>query len=123
MWQGGEENEAVLLRSCYLNSLIAAGKIGASSVAFPLISAGTFCFPKDRVLKIGMNAISDYLEFADEDIDIFLCVVVSQVYELSEKLALEEHLSHAGRSAQQKKAAKRAADLSEFKKIRMTALL
>ena len=52
VWKGGWANERALLRSCYLNALFRAAELGAESIAFPLISAGTFGFPKDRVLSV-----------------------------------------------------------------------
>lgn len=71
IWEGGEVCEGVLLRSCYINSLILAKKLGAESIAFPLISSGTFGFPKDQVLRIAITAISDFLSVLDEDMDIY----------------------------------------------------
>ena len=61
IWHGGSNNEEVLPRSCYLSSLLKAKKLSLSSIAFPLISSGTFGFPKDRVLRIAIDAISDFL--------------------------------------------------------------
>ena len=68
VWKNGKQNEAVILRSCYVNALIEAGRLGAESIAFPLISSGTFRFPKDKVLKIATDAISDFLLTSDREI-------------------------------------------------------
>ena len=54
VWCGGELNEQILLRGCYINALLAAKKQGDLSVAFPLIASGTFGFPKDQVLRIAI---------------------------------------------------------------------
>ena len=72
VWKGGWANEQALLRSCYLNALFRAAELGAESIAFPLISAGTFGFPKDRVLSVAAEAIRDFLSLRDEDMRVFL---------------------------------------------------
>ena len=94
VWAGGGKNEAVLLRSCYINALLMAHDLKARSVAVPLISAGTFGFPKDMVLKIALSAISDFLSLTDADMDVALCVYDKTAYEISRKLELERYLKH-----------------------------
>lgn len=92
VWTGGDENESVLLRSCYLNALLKASSLGLSSVAFPLISSGTFGFPKDRVLRIATDAISDYLFNTDREMDVTVCVVNRDAFALSREIALREYI-------------------------------
>ena len=93
-WKGGWANEQALLRSCYLNALsLAADKLGAESVAFPLISAGTFGFPKDRVLSIAAEAIRDFLNLPDQDMRVFLCVYDRNAYRVSRRGELERFLN------------------------------
>lgn len=94
VWKGGWANEQALLRSCYLNALsLAADKLGVESVAFPLISAGTFGFPKDRVLSVAAEAIRDFLSLRDEDIQVFLCVYDRNAYRVSRRGELERFLN------------------------------
>ena len=50
VWQGGLFDERKKLASCYRNALQAAYERDCESIAFPLISSGTFGFPKDKVL-------------------------------------------------------------------------
>lgn len=92
IWTGGDRNEHVLLRSCYVNALFKARELNAASLAFPLISAGTFGFPKNRVLKIALEAISDFLRLTDTEPEIYLCVFDREAYELAEKTALDRWL-------------------------------
>lgn len=92
IWKGGRFNEATLLRSCYLNALLQAKKLGISSIAFPLISSGTFGFPKDQVLKIAIDAFRDFEESIGDDMEITLCVFDCKAYDLSCKDDLEHFL-------------------------------
>jgi len=62
VWRGGEYGEEALLASSYLEALKIASDEGYSSIAFPLISSGSFGFPKDRVLKIATDTIVGFLE-------------------------------------------------------------
>jgi O-acetyl-ADP-ribose deacetylase (regulator of RNase III) len=41
------EDRSALLRNCYVNSLRVAAELGARTVAFPLISAGVYRWPKE----------------------------------------------------------------------------
>ncbi len=95
VWVGGDESESVLLRSCYLNALFKAGSMGLSSVAFPLISSGTFGFPKDKVLRIAIDAISDYIFNTDREIDVKICVKNKAAYALSREIALREYINRS----------------------------
>lgn len=93
IWKGGSFSETTLLRSCYLNALLQAKKLGVSSIAFPLISSGTFGFPKDQVLKIAIDAFRDFEESISDDMEITLCVFDRKAYDLSCKDDLEQFLS------------------------------
>lgn len=62
VWQGGKNNEAETLASCYKNSLRLAVETNLSSIAFPNISTGVYGYPKKEAAEIAINTVSDFLE-------------------------------------------------------------
>ena len=45
------------LRDCYLHSLRTAAELGAATVAFPLISAGVYHWPKQDAISQALTAM------------------------------------------------------------------
>ena len=84
VWEGGGRGEEALLRQCYDNALALAAKKRCRSVAFPLLSAGTYGFPKAAALQIAINAFSAFL--MDHEMRIVLVVFDRDAFALSEKL-------------------------------------
>lgn len=84
IWQGGLEGESIILKSCYLESLKLAVENGCESVAFPLISAGAYGYPKDKVLKFAIQVITDFL--FKHELMVYLCVFDRSSYEFSKEL-------------------------------------
>ena len=84
VWDGGNCGEEALLRQCYLSSLALAVKHGCKSVAFPLISTGTYGFPKDIALQVAIGAISQFL--LQQELQVYLVVFHREAYRLSEQL-------------------------------------
>ena len=84
VWRGGLCGEGKLLRKCYDSALALAVEKDCKSVAFPLISSGNYGFPKDKALKIALDAISDFL--MEQEMQIYLVVFDHTSYKLSEKL-------------------------------------
>ena len=84
VWEGGGHREEGLLRSCYDCALKLAAELGCRSIAFPLISAGNYGFPKDRALGIAIAAFSEFL--LEGEMEIYLVVFDRTAYRLSESL-------------------------------------
>ena len=62
VWHGGEHGERELLESCYRTSLDLAAERGCASVAFSLISAGVYGYPKEQALQVAVDTIRAFLE-------------------------------------------------------------
>ena len=83
-WCGGKEGEEPLLRSCYKESLKLALEKGCESLAIPLISSGTFGFPKNRVLKISVDEIKSFLD--ENEMLVYIVIFDKDDYEVDQRL-------------------------------------
>ncbi|OIR10661.1 O-acetyl-ADP-ribose deacetylase [mine drainage metagenome] len=61
VWQGGTQDEAKLLASCYRESLALAARQQLASIAFPCISTGIFGYPPEQAVKVSIAAVRHYL--------------------------------------------------------------
>jgi O-acetyl-ADP-ribose deacetylase len=84
VWRGGNENEFETLESCYQNALRLAAQHQCESIAFPLISTGTFGFPKEMALEIAARTIRRFLD--EIDLLVFLVVYDKSAYKISDRL-------------------------------------
>lgn len=83
VWEGGEFDEAEVLRRCYMNSLAIAGANGVKSIAFPCIATGVYGFPKNLACDIAVETVAEWLNeheipnevvfccYEDEDADLY----------------------------------------------------
>ena len=78
------DNPEEMLMSCYKECLKLAKENNCETVAFPLIASGAYGFPRQSVLKIATNVISDFL-FENEML-VYLVVYDKKAFEISEKL-------------------------------------
>ena len=88
-WNGGVSGETLALAGCYRGALEKAKELGCNSIAFPLISSGVFKFPKDSALKIALQAIGEFLD--SNEMDIQLVVFDRKSFEVSEDLYSDIH--------------------------------
>lgn len=61
VWHGGQQGEREKLVSCYRTSLELAWEKECASVAFPLISAGVYHYPKEQALEVAVTTIEAFL--------------------------------------------------------------
>ena len=88
----GDSGEEEKLRSCYKKSLKLAKEHNIRSIAFPLISTGSFGYPREEGMRIAVDEINAFL--LKNDMDIFLVVFSDTATELGKKLdtGLEEYI-------------------------------
>ena len=84
IWHGGGHGEREKLVSAYRTSLALALEQGCETVAFPLISAGAYGYPKDQALKVAVDTIGDFL--LDHDITVYLVIFDRAAYTIGGKL-------------------------------------
>ena len=84
VWEDGTRGEAMILRSCYESCLRIAAEAKFESVAFPLISAGVFGFPREEALTVAIAAISAFV--LKVDMTVYLVVFDRASFALSERL-------------------------------------
>lgn len=84
IWHGGDYSERELLTSCYRESLSLAAKHDCKSVAFPLISAGAYGYPRAEALRVAMDTCSDFL--MEHEMMIYIVVFDRDSLFVSEKL-------------------------------------
>ncbi|OUO35083.1 macro domain-containing protein [Olsenella sp. An290] len=78
VWRGGSHGERELLQSCYRSVFAEAARLGATSVAFPLISAGIFGYPVREALDVARAEASAFLD-DHPDVEVTLVVFTRDV--------------------------------------------
>ena len=84
IWKVVFIKKQTLLKNSYYHSLEIAKKYQCESVAFPLISAGIYGYPKEEALQISVSTISPYL--LQHDMLVYLIVFDKASFGLSQKL-------------------------------------
>ena len=65
IYRGGIYGEADALRNCYINCMALAKEYGIKTIAFPVLSAGAYGYPKEEALDILINTVSDEIRNTD----------------------------------------------------------
>lgn len=85
IYEDGEHNEFNKLRECYRNVLKVAFEHNLESIAVPLISSGTFGFPKKEAYLIAIEEINKFL--IETDMLIYLVVYDKESFSISKELS------------------------------------
>lgn len=79
----GSAMDAVMLESCYRNSLDLAREKGLHSIAFPSISCGVYGYPWQEASDIACRTVSQWIKLhRDYDIDVTFCCFNQDLYEI-----------------------------------------
>lgn len=70
-FQHSQEESKRLLQNCYKNSIEIAIQNNCKSVAFPLISAGVYGYPKEEALAVAVEILSQYKDSMELSIVLF----------------------------------------------------
>ena len=70
VWNGGNQNEAELLASCYYNSLKIAVANNIRTIAFPSISTGVYGYPVDKAAEVAVRTVVRFMDNNPHTIDI-----------------------------------------------------
>lgn len=83
IWYGGQRGEREKLVSCYRTSLKLAWEKGCASVAFPLISAGVYGYPKEQDLDVAVETIQAFLQ--EHDMQVILVLFDRVVVQIAQE--------------------------------------
>ncbi len=82
------------LRSCYATSLAVADQLGARTVAFPLVSAGIYGWPKDDAVRQALTVLTAVLTSGDTAVQEATLVLFDEpTHELAVRIGKELGLS------------------------------
>ena len=84
VWRGGGAGERELLASAYRSSLELALANRCESVAFPLLSAGAYGYPRDQALRVAVDTIAAFV--LCQEITVYLVIYDRASYSIGEKL-------------------------------------
>lgn len=82
-------NKEKLLRRCYRKVLECALDNNIESIAMPLISSGSFGFPKKYALKLASDVITDFIY--EHELDVYLLVYDKEAFDISNSLYRDIH--------------------------------
>ncbi len=87
IWRGGQHDEPQLLANCYRNALALAAEKQLKSIAFPLISAGVYGYPKEQAIKVALTEILYFLKA--KEMLIYLVLWDKMTFGMAEQILSE----------------------------------
>lgn len=87
IYHDGKQHEEELLTQAYENSLQLAIRHDLRSIAFPLLSAGIYGYPKEEALQVAVRTIKRFLDM--HELMVYLVVFDKKSYQLSPALCQE----------------------------------
>jgi O-acetyl-ADP-ribose deacetylase (regulator of RNase III) len=84
VWSDTQDQSATL-RNCYTSSLAVAAELGATTVAFPLISSGVYRWPKEDAVRQAVTAI----DAAPGEFDVRLVLFDAATLEIAQRVLAE----------------------------------
>lgn len=84
VWHGGKRKEKEKLISCYRNSLKLAKENDCKSIAFPLISAGAYGYPKREAFRVAVDTINEFL--LENDMLVYIVVFEKESLRFAEEI-------------------------------------
>ena len=85
-WIDGNHGEPSQLYDAYKNSLLVAKGNNIHSIAFPLISAGIFGYPKDKAWRQAIRACVNFIsKYPEYDIRIAFAILDDSILEMGKK--------------------------------------
>lgn len=89
VWNGGDQEEAKLLASCYIKSLDLAKENKIRSIAFPSISTGAYGYPVQEAAKVAVKTVTDYLNKNPKAFDVVLWVLYDRATKMIYDMELQ----------------------------------
>ena len=88
----GDEEDPMLLASCYTKSLDLAMEKGLHSIVFPNISTGVYGYPKEEAAEVAMNAVGKWLSSHKNYVmHVVMCCFDQENYEIYEKMVKDRN--------------------------------
>jgi O-acetyl-ADP-ribose deacetylase len=84
IYKNGDNNESIILRNSYYNSLLLAKKYNLKSISFPSISTGVYNYPKEEACKIAVDTTIDFMKKENYIIEIFYVLFDDVNYKIYE---------------------------------------
>lgn len=89
VWRGGGEGEALLLASCYRESLLLAEQYKLSSIAFPCIGTGVYGYPIAEASRVAISTVLTFSDTPTSIREVIFCCYSDSDLEVYEQLLLE----------------------------------